>query len=63
MPVDDPRERRRFPTKWSVTAFVVLVLAIWVAIMLWQSRGERPEQTDSGLGSPAPSAPARAGDH
>ncbi|MDF1602870.1 hypothetical protein [Nocardioides sp. YIM 152315] len=37
-------------------AFVVLALAVSIAVMIWQSRGAPPEHTDTGLGEPMSAA-------
>ncbi|HEY0951009.1 hypothetical protein [Nocardioides sp.] len=42
---------RPYRTRWSVIAFVVIALAVGLAIMLWQLSGDPPEEADS---APAP---------
>lgn len=39
--------RRPFPTRWSVILFVVIGLAVCIAIMLWQLSGDTPDEPDS----------------
>jgi hypothetical protein len=35
-----PTGRRRYSTKWSVIAFVVLGMVICLAVILWRLRGD-----------------------
>ena len=39
---EQPRatSRRRYSTKWSVAAFVVLGMVICLAVILWRLRGD-----------------------
>ena len=48
MPRSRPSPARRpFPTRWSVILFVVIGLAVCIAIMLWQLSGDTPDEPDS----------------
>ena len=38
--------RRPFPTRWSVILFVVIGVAVGIAIMLWQLSGDTPDEPD-----------------
>lgn len=38
---------RPYRTQWSVIAFVVIALAVGLAIMMWQLSGEAPDEADS----------------
>ena len=50
--------RRPFPTRWSVILFVVIGLAVCIAIMLWQLSGDTPDEPDS---TSVPPASAQSG--
>lgn len=49
MPDTVPR-RRRFQTRWSVIAFVVIALVVSIVVMLWQLDDGPPDDPDVGLG-------------
>ncbi|GGO79611.1 hypothetical protein [Nocardioides deserti] len=51
---DRSGERRRFSTRWSVIAFVVLALVVAAVVIAWQMQGTPPGQTDVGMPPPAP---------
>jgi hypothetical protein len=50
--------RRRYRTRWSVIAFVVIRVVISLAIMVWQLRGDPPSETDGAPSVTSTAAPS-----